>query len=154
MVRRTAIGFLALLSLVFVSGCSPNDKPKLTEVTGTITKNGKPFVDALIEFLPEGEGGASYGTSDASGNFKLNYTTGEPGAAIGKHTVLVTGGRVAGGTAPVATPPPSAPAGGEEFAVMSDPTKGPTRSSGPQPPVTLTAEVTSSGPNTIALTVP
>ncbi len=130
------------LMVVLVAGCSGGDRPELVEVSGTITKNGKPFVDAMVEFYPEANAGVSCGMTDADGNFVLNYTTGQAGAAIGKHTVNVTGGRVAG------VPEPPAPSistaametakasseSEEILAPVADPTKaGPSRGGPPAP---------------------
>lgn len=151
---KKACGLMALLGLIVCSvGCGQSDKPELALVNGSISKNGQPFTNALIEFLPEGKGGASYGTSDSNGNFTLSYTTGEPGAAIGKHVVKVTGGQVVG-----ASNLPPAPAvtdeSAETFAPISDPEKATKRSAGPPPPVTLAAVVSSASPNTVQLVVP
>ena len=153
--RSPMFSLVLILSTFSVAGCSSSDKPELVEVGGTLSKNGKPFVDALVEFYPDANAGASYGTTDAQGNFKLSYTTGEPGAAIGKHTVKVIGGRVAGAPEPVlSTPTPTIEGSEETFAAVADPNKAPTRSSGPPPPVVLTAEVLADTENAIILTMP
>lgn len=148
--------FLVLLGAIATSGCSTSDKPALADVSGTLTKNGQPFVEALIEFYPDGKGGASYGTSDSAGNFTLNYTTGEPGAAIGKHTVKVTGGRVAGAPAvPVSKlTPPDADGSESEFTLVGDPSKAPKRGGGPLEPIVLTAEVLADTTNMLTLVMP
>jgi hypothetical protein len=147
-------GVPALMLVVVLAGCSSSDKPSLAEVNGTLTKGGKPFVDAALEFYPEGMGGTSYGTTDSAGNFKLNYSTGEPGAAVGKHTVKVIGGRVAGAPAPAApTIPPDADGSEVVLAPVAAPSKA-TPGSGPQEPVMLTAEILADTINTITLNMP
>mgnify|MGYP002780921314 CR=1 FL=1 len=152
---------LALL-FVFAIGCSSSDKPELVEVTGNITKNGKPLVDAMVEFYPEAKAGVSAGVTDAEGNFKLNYVTGEPGAAIGKHTVNVTGGRVAGAPEP-ATPKVDLAKidamsigveSGEIVAPVADPTRASPSAGGPPAPVILSAEVLAGSTAPIMLTMP
>ena len=153
------------LTMFITLGCSSSDKPELVEVNGTLMKDGKPFVGALVEFFPEANAGISVGQTDDQGNFKLSYTTGEPGAAIGKHTVNVTGGRVAGAPEPVTPPTPKVDlavmdainATGdstEVLAPVADPTK-PTRSAGgPPAPIVLTAEVLAESTAPIMLTMP
>jgi hypothetical protein len=152
--RFRGMSFCLLLS-AFASGCSTSDKPELVEVGGTLTKNGKPFADALVEFYPEANAGASYGTTDEQGKFKLSYTTGEPGAAIGQHTVKVIGGRTVGTPEPVVPAPAPTVDGSEEtFSVVADPSKTPKGNGGPPPAVVLTAEVLPDVPNSITLTMP
>ena len=75
---------LALGTFVLV-GCGGGDAPDIEAVTGTLTKDGVPFVGAKVEFYPEGHGAASYGTTDDEGNFTLSYSTGKPGAAALAH---------------------------------------------------------------------
>ncbi len=93
-IQRT-LAAIALLAVTGLVGCSESG-PDLEGVTGTITKNGVPFVGAQLEFYPVGPGAASYGKSDEDGNFKLRYSTGRPGAVIGDHNVTVIGGSTNG----------------------------------------------------------
>jgi hypothetical protein len=144
---------LSAALLIASLGCSASDKPELSEVTGTLTKNGQPFANALVEFYPEANAGASYGTTDEQGNFKLNYTTGDPGAAAGKHVVNVIGGHVTGGAGATANKT-AASEEGEEFAVLADPEAPSKRSAGPPEPVILSAEVLADQANVITLVMP
>lgn len=155
------LGLAVLLSI----GCSSSDKPELVEVNGTLMKDGKPFVGALVEFFPDANAGVSVGQTDDQGNFKLSYTTGEPGAAIGKHTVNVTGGRVAGDPEPVAPPTPKVDLAAmnainatgestEALAPVADPTKPTRNSGGPPAPIVLSAEVLAESTSPIVLTMP
>jgi len=98
MTLRTLVS-LGLMTTILLAGCSDSG-PALEGVTGTITKNGVPFVGAQLEFYPEGPGAASYGKSDEQGNFKLRYSTGKPGAVIGNHKVTVIGGSTNGADLP------------------------------------------------------
>lgn len=90
---------ISLLLLTFISltavGCYSGSGPNLQEVSGNISKDGVPFVDANLEFYPESGGAPSYGKSDEQGNFKLYYSTGAPGAVPGKHSVTILGGKKA-----------------------------------------------------------
>ena len=80
-----------MLFLVVCCGCS-GGKFKLYPVEGTVTQDGKPLMNALIEFHPQTEGGTSYGETDQSGRFTLEYCGGKKGAIAGKHLVRVIGG--------------------------------------------------------------
>lgn len=107
------------------------------------------MVNARVEFYPEGEGGASYGTTDQEGKFELIYSTGDTGAAIGTHKVVVIGGGV---DASVAAAPTTA---GEEanegtLAPVGMPGR-PGPGSGPAEVKGLTAEIVDGGPNFIEL---
>jgi hypothetical protein len=88
--RRLPTGLLAL-SLLFALGCGSG--PKLTEVEGTVTLNGKPLGNAEVQFLPDpGKGTAgprSTGTTDEQGRFHLVCDNQRKGAVVGHHRVLV-----------------------------------------------------------------
>jgi hypothetical protein len=71
---------LALLAIV-VGGCDRG--PKLYQVTGTVTLDGKPVPDAAIMFYQEKGTRPPSGTTDASGNFRLL-------SPVGDYTVIVT----------------------------------------------------------------
>lgn len=100
LVLRKTLLAIAMLGVVSLAGCGSEAGPEMGQVTGTITKGGAPLVGANLEFYPEGDGGASYGTSDEQGNFTLRYSTGKPGAMVGNHKVTVIGGTTKGGAAP------------------------------------------------------
>lgn len=95
-------------------GCGGSSGEPLGAVTGKITENGQPLSGALVMFVPEsGSGGPSSGETDASGDFQLKYNTGEEGATIGSHRVVIT--------IPGTEPP--APMGGETKPVKSEPSR-------------------------------
>jgi hypothetical protein len=147
---------IACLSILAV-GCSSGDKPELVPVAGTLTKDGVPFVNATLEFHPQGHGGVSYGQTDDAGQFKLHYTTGEPGAAIGTHEVHILGGHEKGKSAPSSAETASNPDEGEAPTLIGDPTGGKKQRRGgngsPPGPVKITAEVNDSD-NQLTLTMP
>ncbi|QDU73087.1 hypothetical protein Pan97_00540 [Bremerella volcania] len=119
MTIQRALAATTLFAMVILIGCSDSG-PALEGVTGTITKNGVPFVGAQLEFYPEGPGAASYGKSDEQGNFRLRYSTGKPGAVIGNHKVTVIGGSTNG--AEVEEEPVEDPIEGEtKLAPVSNP---------------------------------
>ena len=78
------------LSLVFVlTGCSRSDLPELGTVSGTVTLNGIPLTDAIVNFTPTGPGRPSTAVTDAEGKYTLIYLQGVDGAIVGEHVVTV-----------------------------------------------------------------
>lgn len=153
-VSRWQAGFLTTVLACLSVGCSHDDTPDLSEVTGTLTKAGKPVADAQVEFYPTTTGAASYGKTDEQGKFVLRYSTGKPGAAVDKHTVTVIGGRVDGesGGDLVATDLIAGEEAAEgTLAPIGTPKKGKRNSGGPKTVEGLTAEVVATGPNHIEL---
>lgn len=71
-----------------LAGCGGDSGPDLVDVSGTITMTGSPVVDAQVQFTPS-EGRPSFGTTDASGKYRLEYTPGQFGAVAGKHRVSI-----------------------------------------------------------------
>lgn len=98
----------AFLSLVLsVSGCS-NSGIQLGKVNGKITLDGKALAGVIINFKPD-DGRAATGTTDADGNYTLEYSYGEMGAKVGPNTVMLEwpleGGEVGAGSQRKALPP-------------------------------------------------
>ena len=84
--------FLVLGLLLVAIGCGQKTAP----VSGRVTLDNKPLVNATVIFTPDSKernpGPGSRGKTDASGNFKLDLLTGEgTGAIPGKHIVSITG---------------------------------------------------------------
>ena len=80
---------LLLVSLLVLTGCGSGG---IAPVAGVVTLDSKPLPNANIVFTPVGEGRPSVATSDAQGNYTLEYTSGQSGALIGEHIVSVTTG--------------------------------------------------------------
>ena len=81
---------LAPILLFLLAGCG-EDGPALTDVSGTVTLDGKPVPNATVMFVPSAEGGSpSYGVTDAQGNYTLMFTRDKEGAMPGRHTVEIT----------------------------------------------------------------
>jgi hypothetical protein len=83
---------LLLGLLVVLAGCDRG--PQLARVTGVVTLGGVPLDEIRVEFMPDPETGNVAATStaetDAEGRFTLVYPgTGEPGAAVGMHRVVL-----------------------------------------------------------------
>jgi hypothetical protein len=87
---RWILAGLLLLGL----GCG-KVPPAITEVEGVVTLDGAPLPSALVQFMPEldqfGAEMNSTGITDEKGRFKLTCAfKQQPGAAVGKHRVLIT----------------------------------------------------------------
>lgn len=78
----------ALCALVV--GCGPGGPgvPPLVKVSGTITMDGKPLADAMVNFTPD-TGRPSAGKTDAQGKYSLMYNEKTEGAVVGKHKVQI-----------------------------------------------------------------
>lgn len=92
--RLRATVCLALLGPVLAAGCSPTPPP-VTPAEGVVLLNGAPLPNAQVTFMPQldhfGAEMNSTGMTDEKGHFTLTCAfKGEPGAAVGKHKVLVT----------------------------------------------------------------
>ena len=84
------VGLLAASS-VMASGCQSRapGTPDLAPVTGTVTIDGQPADKASVSF--EGpDNKVSFGNTDTTGRYELNYIHQSKGAAIGANTVKIT----------------------------------------------------------------
>lgn len=81
---------LIVVGLWMVSGCGPSG-PKLVDVTGTVTLDGKPVPSAIVTFNPDFPGGSnSLAKTDANGKYRLEFSQDRKGALVGKHLVEIT----------------------------------------------------------------
>jgi len=88
---------LVVLVSLLAAGCGGSDAD-LAPVKGTVSLDGEPLAGARVEFDPAPEegirgkstGSASYGVTDSSGRYTLQYTHEREGALVGKHTVRIT----------------------------------------------------------------
>ncbi|MEM7558237.1 MAG: carboxypeptidase-like regulatory domain-containing protein [Planctomycetota bacterium] len=75
---------------LFFTGCDAGN-PNLAQVTGKVTLDGKPLVEAELVFTPSDQtGGSSMASTDEEGNYTLFYSASETGAWIGDHSVTIT----------------------------------------------------------------
>ncbi len=79
--RILAIGLLALV------GCGPSG-PKLYQIKGTVTREGRPVKYLYITFQPDdgGSKAVSVGASDKDGNFEMKIAS-TPGVYPGQHKI-------------------------------------------------------------------
>ena len=85
-----------LSGLVWCCGCGSNGYP-LAQVTGKVTKSGKPVSGASISFQPRASSGnanagpGSFGITDAEGRYELKtFREKTTGAVIGRHRVTIS----------------------------------------------------------------
>lgn len=80
---------LSTLLLSAVVGCGDGG-PRLVSVTGKVTVDGQPVPSAIVTFNPTGAGGSnSLGKTDASGNYKLEFSQDKQGALVGDYVVEI-----------------------------------------------------------------
>lgn len=88
---------LVVLASLLAAGCGGSDAD-LAPVRGSVTLDGEPLAGARVEFDPVPEamargkstGSASYGVTDSSGRYTLQYTPEREGALVGEHIVRIT----------------------------------------------------------------
>src|SRR5438132_12905643 len=88
---RMVVGIVTAAVLAGLSGCGGGG-PKLVNVTGTVTLNGKPLSGADIVFTPDQSTKDAFVGSDVTGpegNFKV-MSNGRAGVAPGKYKVIVS----------------------------------------------------------------
>jgi hypothetical protein len=94
--------WLVYLAVTCAAGCSGSKK--FAPVSGKVTLNGDPLANATVSFQPiakEGSieaGPGSTGTTNDKGEFSLTVATGERGALVGKHRVIISSLNAKSGT--------------------------------------------------------
>jgi hypothetical protein len=92
-VPNRALAALAGLLAVGLAGCGSS---QYVSVSGVITLNGKPYRNAVVQFLPVASqehpnpGRGSSGKTDEHGRFTLKSADGYTGAVVGKHRVRIS----------------------------------------------------------------
>ncbi|MBX6313451.1 MAG: hypothetical protein IRY99_11125 [Isosphaeraceae bacterium] len=79
--------WVAALALVAIAGCG-DDAPPIGQVSGTVTRGGKPVPNLTVNFMPT-EGRPSWGLTDANGRYTLHWDEAHEGAEVGTHKVSV-----------------------------------------------------------------
>jgi hypothetical protein len=81
---------------LLVAGCGGGSGPKYVKVSGTVTLDGKPLADAIVQFAPKGSkdnqnpGKTSSGYTDANGHYVLKIANEDKeGALVGTHVVRI-----------------------------------------------------------------
>lgn len=95
MMNRIICLFSALLAVSFFTGCGeklPDGIPKLYPTWITVTQEGEPIGEALVQLIPEDDALMQWGPSgitDASGVAKMKTNAKYDGAPLGKYKVTV-----------------------------------------------------------------
>jgi hypothetical protein len=67
-------------------------------VSGTVTLDGKPLPDAVVRFIPTGDGTAparpALGRTNSNGSYSLEFSTSLSGALPGSYRVEISTGRL------------------------------------------------------------
>lgn len=88
------VKLVGLLTALLAVGCS--GEFQLAPVTGEVTLDGEPLVNAAVYFQPQRSGDKqivgppSLGVTDESGRYSLKNTEQHNGAVVGKHVVSIS----------------------------------------------------------------
>ena len=74
------------ISTLLIVGCQKG--PKLGEVSGVVTFEGKPLEKATVTFTPV-DGQMSFDRTEADGSYQLQFADGRPGAMLGENVVSI-----------------------------------------------------------------
>ncbi len=85
--RSPVAAAVAIVAALLASGCS-RPMPAYP-VSGRVTLDGKPLVDAQISFRPA-QGPEAFGVLDGEGRYRLSTRAAGDGAVAGKHAVTVS----------------------------------------------------------------
>ncbi len=85
---------ITLFAVCLFAGCGGEPKPTLIPASGTLTINGKPAGDIMVQFVPNVldekiNAPMSQALTDAQGNFELVTMKNEKGAYPGEHKVTL-----------------------------------------------------------------
>lgn len=88
MSMRLSLCVLSLSSLLItVAGCGA-DGPELAYVSGTVTLDGKPCQNVMVQFVPQAPNASpSSGQTDMEGHYTLRFTRDKEGAMLGMNDV-------------------------------------------------------------------
>jgi len=77
------------LAALTLAGCGQSP-PKLADVAGSVTLDGKPVSNVMLEFQPTGgTGSPSIGYTDRDGTYRLRFSRERWGAVPGVHLVRI-----------------------------------------------------------------
>ena len=95
--RTVWAGLASALAVCVLSGCGGGgDTPAVASAGGVVTLKGAPVEGARVMFHPTAGGArTSYGTTDASGKFKMSTFGVNDGALLGHHKVTIVKAEIA-----------------------------------------------------------
>ncbi len=86
---RRLTASIGLPLLMALAGCGGRgDTPEIARVTGTVTRNGKPVPNLMVNFMPEA-GRPSWGQTDTTGHYEMVYDENYKGVKLGRSKVYV-----------------------------------------------------------------
>lgn len=84
---------VSLGMLTSLTGCNSNapaaSRPKVSQVTGRVTCEGKPLKGAFVTFYPISSDNSGTGETDEDGHFAISTFAKNDGAVLGEHTVTI-----------------------------------------------------------------
>jgi hypothetical protein len=86
---------LLVIAVVFVLGCGPKP-PRVAQVSGRVTLDGKPLPKASVTFVPmatkenPNPGPTAQGMTDEDGRYQLSVDVSTPGAVVGKCRIYIS----------------------------------------------------------------
>ena len=94
-INKAYFGFLFSAFLLCLLGCSKRgDGFAYEPVSGVVTLDGNPAVNATVAFSPQGtsleSGRPSIGLTDSEGRYVAKTLDGVDGAAVGEHLISIT----------------------------------------------------------------
>ncbi len=85
--KSSGIFALIFLILFTLPGCGKKG-PEIVPVSGTVTFQGKPVGNLILNFEPE-DGRPSWAQTDESGKFQAKYDASQDGVKVSKHKVWI-----------------------------------------------------------------
>lgn len=88
--KQTPTRFVAIALLgLGLTGCGQSG-PKLADVEGVVTLDGKPLEGVMLEYQPQGgKGSPSVGYTDKNGKYRLRFSRERWGAVPGTHVIRI-----------------------------------------------------------------
>ncbi len=91
----TILAVVVMPILLGLVGCGSGSGYEFGAIQGKVTLDGKPLGNVEVTFKPA-EGPRASGEADATGNFTLMSSTGDSGALVGEHKVMVRPNMIGG----------------------------------------------------------
>jgi hypothetical protein len=92
--RRPCLAVLLMVVHCFILGCSPTSQPNysklgLVDVSGVLSYDGRPLPNVELRLETPEDSTYSYGVTDASGHYRLNFDSRTHGIIPGRKRVVI-----------------------------------------------------------------